>query len=74
MRIVKWLANLALQTVLCSTFGWSQGILVAAAADLNAVLSELAANYQKQTGKTANLAFGSSGNLFNQIQNLAYRA
>src|SRR3989454_3844802 len=69
MRIVKWLANLALQTVLCSTFGWSQGITVAAAADLNAALSELAANYQKQTGKTANLAFGSSGNLFNQIQN-----
>src|SRR5712691_6588566 len=69
MRIVKWLANLALQTVLCSTFGWSQGITVAAAADLNAALSELASNYQKQTGKTANLAFGSSGNLFNQIQN-----
>lgn len=69
MRIVKWLANLALQTVLCSAFGWSQGITLAAAADLNAALSELAANYQKQTGKTASLAFGSSGNLFNQIQN-----
>ena len=69
MRIVKWLANLALQTVLCSAFGWSRGIMLAAAADLNAALSELAANYQKQTGKTASLAFGSSGNLFNQIQN-----
>ncbi len=44
-------------------------ITVAAAADLNAVLSKLAANYQKKTGSAVRLSFGSSGNLFSQIQN-----
>ncbi len=44
-------------------------ITVAAAADLNIALSEVAASYQKATGNTVRLSFGSSGNLFNQIQN-----
>src|SRR6266849_9138134 len=44
-------------------------ITVAAAADLNIALSEVAANYQKATGNALRLSFGSSGNLFNQIQN-----
>jgi molybdate transport system substrate-binding protein len=44
-------------------------ITVAAAADLNAVLTEIAANYKKSGGGTVRLSFGSSGNLFNQIQN-----
>jgi molybdate transport system substrate-binding protein len=44
-------------------------ITVAAAADLNLALSEIAATYQKQTGNTVRLSFGSSGNLFNQVQN-----
>jgi molybdate transport system substrate-binding protein len=44
-------------------------ITVGAAADLNAALTEIAANYQNQTGNQVRLAFGSSGNLFSQIQN-----
>ena len=44
-------------------------ITVAAAADLNAALTEITANYQKETGKTVRLVFGSSGNLTTQIQN-----
>jgi molybdate transport system substrate-binding protein len=45
-------------------------ITAAAAADLNVALTEIAANYQKMTGSnTVRLVFGSSGNLFNQIQN-----
>src|SRR2546426_1180592 len=47
----------------------SAQIPVAAAADLNAALSEIAANYQKSGGGIVRLSFGSSGNLFNQIQN-----
>src|SRR5207245_6266422 len=47
----------------------SAQITVAAAADLNAALSEIAANYQKSGGGIVRLSFGSSGNLFNQIQN-----
>lgn len=44
-------------------------ITAAAAADLNAALTEIAAKYRKATGHTVQLAFGSSGNLFNQVQN-----
>src|SRR5437870_5807713 len=44
-------------------------ITVAAAADLNAALNQIAADYQKRTGKQARLVFGASGNLFSQIQN-----
>jgi len=46
----------------------AQGIRIAAAADLNAPLSEIAANYPEQTGMILKLSFGSSGNLFNQIK------
>src|SRR5947207_5697283 len=47
----------------------SAQLIVAAAADLNAALSEIAANYEKSGGSKVRLSFGSSGNLFNQIQN-----
>ncbi len=42
---------------------------VAAAADLSAVLQEVAANYEKRTGVTVKLSFGASGALTQQIQN-----
>lgn len=42
---------------------------IAAAADLNAALPEVAALFTKQTGKSVNLTFGSSGNFAQQIQN-----
>jgi molybdate transport system substrate-binding protein len=44
-------------------------ITVAAAADLSAALTEVAANYQKQTGSSVKLSFGASGALTQQIQN-----
>jgi molybdate transport system substrate-binding protein len=44
-------------------------INVAAAADLNAALQELAANYEKRTGVVVKLSFGASGALTQQIQN-----
>jgi molybdate transport system substrate-binding protein len=47
----------------------AQPITVAAAADLSSVLTEVAANYQKQTGQEIKLSFGASGNLTSQIQN-----
>jgi len=47
----------------------SQTITVAAAADLDAALTELGAKYQQQTGSRVRFAFGSSGNLANQILN-----
>ncbi len=47
----------------------AEEISVAAASDLQFVFPELAAQFQKQTGHTVKLTFGSSGNFFSQIQN-----
>src|SRR5437588_1552781 len=59
--VLVWIMALALTA--------SAHITVDAAADLNAALSEIAADYEKSGGGTVRLSFGSSGNLFNQIQN-----
>lgn len=42
-------------------------VVVAAAADLKFALSEIAADYEKDSGQTVKLAFGSSGNFARQI-------
>lgn len=47
----------------------AQELRVAAAADLQFVLKEVSARFQKETGHTIELTFGSSGNFFSQIQN-----
>jgi molybdate transport system substrate-binding protein len=44
-------------------------ITVAAAADLNVALKEIAVNYEKGNGNLVEISFGSSGNFFTQIQN-----
>jgi molybdate transport system substrate-binding protein len=44
-------------------------INVAAAADLSAVMQEVAANYEKRTGVVVKVSFGASGALTQQIQN-----
>jgi len=47
----------------------AQEIRVAAAADLQFALDEIAAQYQKQAGRKIDVSYGSSGNFFAQIQN-----
>ena len=47
----------------------AQEITVAAAADLQFAFQDVAARFQKDTGKNVKLIFGSSGNFFTQIQN-----
>jgi molybdate transport system substrate-binding protein len=42
---------------------------VAAAADLQFALKDIAQQYEHQTGHTVEITFGSSGNFFSQIQN-----
>jgi len=44
-------------------------LTVAAAADLTFAFPEVAARFQKETGNSVNVSFGSSGNFFAQIQN-----
>ena len=47
----------------------AQEIKVAAAADLQFALQDIAARFEKESGKTVRLSFGSSGNFFAQLQN-----
>jgi molybdate transport system substrate-binding protein len=47
----------------------AQEISVAAAADLQFAMEEIAGRFQKETGKTVKPIYGSSGNVFQQIQN-----
>jgi molybdate transport system substrate-binding protein len=49
--------------------GSAQEITVAAAADLQFAFQDVTARFQKDTGKTVKLIFGSSGNFFTQIHN-----
>jgi molybdate transport system substrate-binding protein len=59
----------ALAVALVCQFCAAQEITVAAAADLQSAMQEVAARFQKETGKTVKLIYGSSGNFFQQIQN-----
>jgi molybdate transport system substrate-binding protein len=67
MRIRKAISviGLALTVHLCA----AQEITVAAAADLQFAMQDIAAQFQKQTGKAVKVIYGSSGNFFQQIEN-----
>jgi len=61
---------LAVMTLgLVTQFSSAQEITVAAAADLQSAMQEVVARFQKDTGKTVKVIYGSSGNFFQQIQN-----
>ena len=47
----------------------AQEIKIAAAADLQFAMQDVAARFQRETGKTIKVIYGSSGNFFQQIQN-----
>ena len=49
--------------------GIAQQINVAAASDLQSAFQDVGNRFQKETGKSVKLTFGSSGNFFAQIQN-----
>lgn len=59
---------IALMVVL-PRFSAAQEIKVAAAADLQFALQDIATRFQNESGKTVKVTFGSSGNFFAQIQN-----
>ena len=58
-----------LAVVSFSEFCATQSITIAAAADLQFAMQDIAAGFQNQTGKQVKLIYGSSGNFFQQIQN-----
>jgi molybdate transport system substrate-binding protein len=47
----------------------AQQITIAAAADLQFAMQDLANRFQTETGKSVHLVFGSSGNFFQELQN-----
>jgi molybdate transport system substrate-binding protein len=55
--------------VLAAPTLFAQQITVAAAADLQFALKDIAAQFEKSSGAKVQLSFGSSGNFFAQIQN-----
>jgi molybdate transport system substrate-binding protein len=66
-RIVKLVAGLIF--VVMGSLSTAQEITAAAAADLQFAMQDIAARFQKETGKTVKLVYGSSGNFFQQMQN-----
>ena len=47
----------------------AQDLTVASASDLQSAMQEISARFQKETGKTVKVIYGSSGNFLQQIQN-----
>lgn len=71
--VPDWLGLLSaiviLLTLLAPVRAAAEEITVAAASDLTFVFPEIAAKFQKDTGNSVKLSFGSSGNFLSQIQN-----
>lgn len=64
--LARWCALIGL--VLASALVNAQtGPTIAAASDLKFALDEIAATFQKQTGKSVRITYGSSGNFYQQI-------
>jgi molybdate transport system substrate-binding protein len=66
---LRVLAILALAITFAAHFCTAQEITVAAAADLQFAMQDIAARFHKQTGTTVKVTYGSSGNFFQQLQN-----
>ena len=63
LRVLPWLALIA------SSASSAAGLpSIAAAADLHYALDEVVAAYQRESGVTARVTYGSSGNFFTQLQ------
>ncbi|MGA3210444.1 MAG: molybdate ABC transporter substrate-binding protein [Terriglobales bacterium] len=69
MNIRKASLIAILAVALGSQFSAAQEITVAAAADLQFAMQDIAARFQRETGKSVKLTYGSSGNFYQQIQN-----
>jgi molybdate transport system substrate-binding protein len=66
--------RIVLLAIVCALgFGWmaraQNSLTVAAASDLQSVLPAIVSQFEKTTGQSVRVTFGSSGNFFAQIQN-----
>jgi molybdate transport system substrate-binding protein len=69
MRAHRFRLTLILVAAFASHFCAAQELSIAAAADLQFAMQDIAGRFEKQTGKTVKPTYGSSGNFFQQIQN-----
>lgn len=67
--MTRFIGNLGLLMILLTGLCAAQEITVAAAADLQFAMQDIAGRFQKETGKSVRLIYGSSGNFFQQLQN-----
>lgn len=61
--------SLALTMLLLCQASWAATVLVAVASDFTKPMAEITAEFEKSTGHSAKLSFGSSGKFFAQIEN-----
>ncbi len=66
---LRVIAILALAITFAAHLCTAQEIRVAAAADLQFAMQDIAARFQKQTGTSVKVTYGSSGNFFQQLLN-----
>ena len=69
MRILSKYIAFLLAALLAGPYARAQAVKVAAAADLKFAMTELAAQFEKQSGAKLDVTYGSSGNFLSQIQN-----
>jgi molybdate transport system substrate-binding protein len=69
MKMPKSLIAFVVALFFLALPGRGQEIAIAAAADLKFAMTDVAAQYEKQTGHKVNVTCGSSGNFFSQLQN-----
>ncbi len=68
MSLIRKLA-LVLVITMVSQFGSAQDVTIAAAADLQFAMQDIAARFGKQSGGSVKVIYGSSGNFAQQMQN-----
>jgi len=69
LRPMRRILLTIVSVLLACRFASAQGLAVAAASDLQTALPEIVARFEKETGRSVKLTFGSSGNFFAQMQN-----
>jgi len=69
VRIPSKQISVLLAVLLSVSFARAQAVKIAAAADLKFAMTELAAQFEKQSGAKLDVTYGSSGNFLTQIQN-----
>jgi molybdate transport system substrate-binding protein len=69
MKAERRVGIVALAVLFVANLCAAQEITIAAAADLQFAMQDITARFEKQSGTTVKVSYGSSGNFFQQLQN-----